>query len=128
MKRIIIWFFIFLLFIAHLFPYKNTTLVLNMKGDGSKPVHTLNCHENFTTFIEVDRKETIKLAFITEDRGWELDRYGPFIWLRPHEKAKTPTTLVITTESGKLYQLRLDVVKNEEMIYLKTFITGGKNE
>lgn len=123
MKKIIVLFFVLALLFAELFPAKST-LQLNLTGTGSDQIHTLNCHADFYTFIEVEKEEKIKRLIFSENGDWEIERDGPFIWIRPKNEEGVETNLAIMTESEKLYVFTLKIVENEEIFYPKIFITS----
>ena len=127
MKRIFLLLFILLILLAELFPAKSP-LVLNLPGKGKDQIHTLNCHPDFHTFIEVDKKETIKKVIIPKNDDWEVNRDGPFTWIRPKNEEGAPTSLAILTESGRMYLFTIRIVDNEEIFYPKIFITGEDEE
>jgi type IV secretory pathway VirB9-like protein len=123
MKKLIVLLFVLALLLAELYPAKRT-LQLNLKGKGDDQVHTLNCHVDFYTFIEVEKEEEIKRIIFTKNGDWEIERDGPFIWIRPKNEEGVETSLAIVTESGKIYVFTLKIVENEEIFYPKIFITS----
>lgn len=125
MKRMIILLFILALILAELFPARST-LQLNLKGESSDPVHTLNCHTDFYTFIELEREEIVDKVLISKSDEWETGQDGRFTWTRPRNEAGVDGNLSILTKSGKMYIFILKVVDNEELFYPKVFITGDE--
>jgi len=123
MKRLILFLFTLSLLLGELYPAKNT-LQLHLQGKGSDQVHTLNCHMDFHTFIEVEKEETIKQVIVTKNDDWEVEHDGPFVWIRPVNDEAVTTSLAIITGSGRLYLFSLKIVENEELFYPKIFITG----
>ena len=123
MKRLIILLFTLALLLGELYPAKST-LQLNLEGNGSDQVHTLNCHADFHTFIEVEKEETIKQVIVTKTGDWAVEQDGPFVWIRPVNDEAERTSLAILTESGKLYLFFIKIVENEELFYPKVFVTG----
>jgi hypothetical protein len=117
--------FILTLILAELFPARST-LQLNLKGESSDPVHTLNCHTDFYTFIELEREEIVDKVIITKIDEWETGQDGRFTWLRPRNEAGVDGNLSILTKSGKMYIFILKVVDNEELFYPKVFVTGDE--
>ena len=111
------------LLLGELYPAKST-LQLNLEGKGSDQVHTLNCHTDFHTFIEIEKVETIKQVIVTKTGDWEVEHDGPFIWIRPVNDEGATTSLAILTESGRLYLFAIKIVENEELFYPKIFVTS----
>ncbi|MCK4764729.1 MAG: TrbG/VirB9 family P-type conjugative transfer protein [Candidatus Aminicenantes bacterium] len=127
MRRIIL-FLLIIVFSVNAFLNAKSTLALDLAGQGKDQVHTLNCHPDFYTFIEVNREEQIKKIIMLENDDWEIDTDGPFIWIRPKNEEAVRTTLAILTESGRMYIFTVKIVDSEELFYPKIYITGAKSK
>ena len=127
MKRILLPLLLIVFFMYELLPAKNT-LALDLAGTGKDKVHTLNCHTDFHTFIEVNRDERIKKIIMIKNDDWETNSDGPFLWIRPKNEEAVRTTLAILTENNKLYVFMVERVDSEEMFYPKIYITHVRSK
>jgi type IV secretory pathway VirB9-like protein len=117
--------FILTLALAELFPARST-LQLNLKGESSDPVYTLNCHTDFYTFIELKREEIVDKVTISKSDEWEIGQDNRFTWIRPRNEAGVDGNLSILTKSGKMYVFILKIIDDEELFYPKVFVTGDE--
>jgi hypothetical protein len=117
-----------IVFVVYEFLPAKSTLALDLAGTGKDQVHTLNCHHDFYTFIEVNRDERIKKIIMPKNDEWEIDSDGPFLWVRPKSEEAVRTTLAILTENHKLYVFTVKRVDSEELFYPKIYITRVRSK